>query len=109
MRRKQIETENQSKDLEKLINATCEVYGINYNQLIGRWKYDSIAKARKTVMHIAAEKLGLPLRIVTKAVGKKDHTSAIHAIRSSRKLLNEKTYVADNYTEKFKQILCRLN
>lgn len=98
-------TEAQERQLQKVITETCRVYGINRKKLRSRWKPEDVTLARKTIMHIAAERIGLTLRECVRAVGKRDHTSAIYAIRTSTDMLKNN----EKYSENFKKVICKLN
>lgn len=65
------------KDIQR---ATCKVFGVEIDALLGKRQTRDIARPRQVSMYLAREMTGLSLAAIAKATGGRDHTTAFHAV-----------------------------
>lgn len=66
-------------DSGDIINAVCNYYRINKNDIISKKKTKEISDARMVAVYLICDLLSLPLVTVGQLFGGRDHTTIIHA------------------------------
>lgn len=64
---------------DTIINAVCEYFNITKTDLVGKKKNKEIVEPRMIAIYLINELLGLPLVVIGKYFGGRDHTTIIHA------------------------------
>ena len=72
-----------------IIKTTCEFYGINSEDLIGKGREKKISYPRQIVMYLFRKELQLSFPAIGQELGGRDHTTAIHAYNKICKLLKD--------------------
>ena len=62
-----------------IINTVSEHFGIRPEDLKGKKRNSEIVFPRQIAMYLCRELLGIPLKAIGTLMGKKDHTTVIHA------------------------------
>ena len=77
------------KEATDVVRITASAFGIHSNQLLSRQRPAHVAIPRMVAMYFFRKKLGLTLQEIGKFF-KRDHGTAIHAIKVIEKILNAK-------------------
>ena len=77
------------KEATDVVRITASAFGIHSNQLLSRQRPAHVAIPRMVAMYIFRKRLGLTLQEIGKFF-KRDHGTAIHAIKVVEKILNAK-------------------
>lgn len=64
---------------EKIIDAVCKYFDVSKQDIIGKKKTKEIVEPRMIAIYLINELLGLPLVVIGKLFGNRDHTTIIHA------------------------------
>lgn len=64
-----------------IIRAVAEAYELNYSDLLSRTRQKRITEARQVAMFALRDQLHLPFKEIGALFNKKDHGSAMHAVR----------------------------
>lgn len=64
---------------ENIINAVCKYFNVTKSDLIGKKKSKEIVEPRMIAIYLINEMLDLPLVVIGKHFGGRDHTTIIHA------------------------------
>jgi len=78
------------KEATDVVRITASAFGIHSNQLLSRQRPAHIAIPRMVAMYVFRKRLGLTLQEIGKFF-KRDHGTAIHAIKVIEKILKAKT------------------
>ncbi len=65
--------------IENIIDAVCKYFSVSKSDLVGKKKNKEIVEPRMIAIYLINELLDLPLVIIGKAFGGRDHTTIIHA------------------------------
>lgn len=77
---KDTEEENQeSVDVDKIIDAVCEFFKVSRDDLVGKKKSKDIVEPRQVCIYLINEMLTLPLKAIGAIFGGRDHTTVMHA------------------------------
>lgn len=95
----QVDIESKRKRVtpERVIEVISEVFDISTRHLKSSRKTGDLATARQLAMYILRTELELPLKTVAKSVGRKDHTTVMHACQIIPKKLKEDTNLAQKF------------
>ena len=64
---------------ETIINAVCKYFSVSKADLVGKKKNKEIVEPRMIAIYLTCELLDLPLVVIGKTFGGRDHTTIIHA------------------------------
>ena len=64
---------------DMIIDAVCKYFSVSKNDLIGKKKNKEIVEPRMIAIYLICELLDLPLVVIGKTFGGRDHTTIIHA------------------------------
>ena len=64
---------------ERIINTVAEHFGIRPEDIKGKKRNSEIVFPRQIAMYLCREIIGIPLKSIGTIMGKKDHTTVIHA------------------------------
>lgn len=64
---------------DKIIDAVCKYFSVAKNDLVGKKKNKDIVEPRMIAIYLTCELLDLPLVVIGKTFGGRDHTTIIHA------------------------------
>lgn len=64
---------------ELIINTVAEHFGIRPEDIKGKKRNSEIVFPRQIAMYLCREIIGIPLKSIGTIMGKKDHTTVIHA------------------------------
>lgn len=81
-------------DSGDIINAVCNYYRINKNDIISKKKTKDISDARMVAIYLICDLLSIPLVTVGQLFGGRDHTTIIHARDKIGKSLKENEALA---------------
>lgn len=62
-----------------LIDAVCEFYGIEFNELVGKTREKKISQPRQILMYLMRGELKQSFPSIGKELGGRDHTTVMHA------------------------------
>ena len=79
--------ESEEVTADSIISAVCGYYKFKKDELIGKSKKADLVKARHICAYLIYELLGLPLAVVGKIMGGKDHTTIINSRNKVEKLM----------------------
>ncbi len=83
-----ISGKKEKEKVASIINSVSENYGISIDDLMGKKRNSELVLPRHFVMYLLREKLGLSFPYIGK-ITKKDHTTAMHAYRKIKKLIEK--------------------
>jgi hypothetical protein len=72
-----------------IIKAVTKEFKVTYNDLISHRKYNEIVIPRFVVIYLARRLTLLSTTGIGKSLGKRDHSTIIHALRRMNEILNE--------------------
>ena len=64
---------------DMIINAVCKYFSVSKSDLVGKKKNKEIVEPRMIAIYLTCELLDLPLVVIGKTFGGRDHTTIIHA------------------------------
>lgn len=64
---------------ERIIDVVCKYFDISKQDIVGKKKTKEIVEPRMIAIYLISELLGLPLVVIGKLFGNRDHTTIIHA------------------------------
>ena len=82
--------------LKQILNYVCEKQEVNKKKVLGKGRSQEIALARQVVMYLCRELTSLSLKKIGAELGKRDHSTVIHACKIIEEKINSK--VAFNKT-----------
>ncbi len=100
-----IETNTVTLDGNKIIDAVCQFYNVQPNEIISKKKTKVIAEARMVAIYLIREILALPLVTIGQLFGGKDHTTISYSVEKIRSGIAENKKTATI----IKDIKCILN
>ena len=74
-------------NIKAIQRATCDVYGVDLNDLLSERRSDEIVLPRHVSMYLAKKLTGLSSTRIARATGNRDHTTALHAFRKIENLI----------------------
>ena len=92
-----IESKRKRVTPERVIEVVANEFGISTRFLKSSRKTNGIATARQIVMYILRTELELSLKSIAKTVGRKDHTTVLHACEMVPKKLKNSNDLAQKY------------
>jgi len=75
-------------DVQNIIKIVCSVMKVKEKEVLGKSRSMEIALARQVCMFMAKEKTNLSLVNIGKHIGKRDHSTVIHAHKNITQKLN---------------------
>lgn len=87
-----------------IIRAVAEAYELNYSDLLSRTRQKRITEARQVAMFALRDQLHLPFKEIAALFNKKDHGSAMHAVR----VVPEFLQVDRMFTQRWPRIVKRV-
>ena len=64
---------------DKIINTVCDYFNISYQDIIGKKKNKEVVVPRMIAIYLINDLLNLPLVVIGKIFGKRDHTTIMHS------------------------------
>ena len=81
-------TENiTNENVDSIIESTAQTYGVAIRDLLGQKRNADLVLPRHTVMYLLRKELDLSFPKIAQIMGKKDHTTIIHAFKKMKKLI----------------------
>ena len=80
-----------SVSIDDIIQSVSESLDVPENKLIGRGRKMEVANARQVAMYLSREIVGSSLENIGLHFGGRDHTTVIHACRSVKGKMKEKS------------------
>jgi len=65
---------------EKIKSSVCKYYGVSEKEIISRSRVRHVVSARHMICYFARLYTNLTLKETSKLIGKRDHTTVIHAV-----------------------------
>ncbi len=88
-----------AKSIYGLQELTAEIFGVSVSRLLGKCRSDKLAQARFALMLVYFE-LGWSYPRIATAVGRSDHTTAIHGVKRAMEISRNNAF--------FNSAVCRL-
>jgi len=82
-----------------VVEAAAGYFGVPAEQLLGRSRAPRLALARQVAMYLCRELAGLSLPEVGQAVGGRDHSTVLHAVRKVHGLVQAGGPVAEQVAD----------
>ncbi len=76
--------------LKQILNYVCEKQEVNKKKVLGKGRSQEIALARQVVMYLCRELTSLSLKKIGAELGKRDHSTVIHACKIIEEKINSK-------------------
>ncbi len=93
-----------SVDISQIQKIVAEFFRIEFNELLGPQRQKNIVMARHIAMYLAKDLLDCNVVQIAKSFGRKDHTTAIHAIAKIKDLIQMDKNFASEYQVMKKKI-----
>ena len=90
---------NGEVNMNRIIEIVCKFYNVNSTDLISKKRTADIAWARQVCMYLTRELTEMSLIQIASRLGKKDHSTIIHAEKKVRKSINESQKTNDDLEE----------
>lgn len=92
------------QNLHAIIHTVCSVFGVKYHDVVGKSRERELVDARLVIAHLLRKQHAMTWKRIGEMLGGKDHTSAIHYVNTSNKLLESD----EDFTSKFNVVRSRL-
>jgi chromosomal replication initiator protein len=79
--------------VDQIIEATCEVFRVSRNLIMGRDRRKKVAEARMVIMYLGREFTNLTLAQIGEEVGGRDHSTVSHGVAKVAKAMDEDPYL----------------
>ncbi len=79
--------------MEQIAQATCEVFRVSANLIMGRDRRKKVAEARMVIMYLAREHTNLTLSQIGEEVGGRDHSTVSHGVSKIAQAMDEDPYL----------------
>jgi chromosomal replication initiator protein len=83
-------------DIQFIQKSVAQHYQIKMSELMGQMRQKKLVQARHVAMYLAKELLNLQVVEISEAFGKKDHTTALHAISKIKDSIEKDTELKEN-------------
>jgi chromosomal replication initiator protein len=94
-----LESKRKRATPEKVLNTISEIFEISVKYIKSSRKTANVVLVRQSAMYILRTELELPLKTVASIVGRKDHTTVLHACKS----IEEKIKIDSSLAEKIEK------
>lgn len=74
-----LDEKREDLNIDMIIDAVCKYFSVSKSDIVGKKKSKEIVEPRMIAIYLACEMLDLPLVVVGKSFGGRDHTTIIHA------------------------------
>ena len=79
--------------IDKILSIVTEFYNVNISDVRGRGRPTRIARARHMAMALARKLTDLSYQSIGEAIGNRDHTTVLHAVKAIERLREKNTEV----------------
>jgi len=79
--------------VDQIIEATCEVFRVSRNLIMGRDRRKKVAEARMVIMYLGREFTNLTLAQIGEEVGGRDHSTVSHGVAKVARAMDEDPYL----------------
>lgn len=81
--------EDQPMTARDIIHAVAVATGVTETEITGAYRHRHLARARFLAAHLISDRLKYSTPRIGRALGGRDHTTVIHALRQAGKLMRE--------------------
>ena len=86
-------------DPQRVIDAVAGYYQVPADQIIGASRDRRFTRPRHLAAYILSQEFNLPLSRIATAIGRRDHTAVVHALKKVRKDLEEELFLSTQIQE----------
>ena len=84
---------------EQLLTEICDYLGVTVEAIRGRSRQRPIVTARQTAMYVVRELTDLSYPAIARLFGGRDHTTVIHAVEKTQRVMKDRQLVFDQVNE----------
>jgi chromosomal replication initiator protein len=84
---------------EQLLSEICDYLGVSVEAIRGRSRQRPIVTARQTAMYVVRELTDLSYPAIARLFGGRDHTTVIHAVEKTQRVMKDRQLVFDQVNE----------
>ncbi|MFM8000977.1 MAG: helix-turn-helix domain-containing protein, partial [Actinomycetota bacterium] len=88
---------------EPLLAEIADFVGFNVEELRGKSRQRPLVTARQTAMYVFRELTDLSYPAIARLFGGRDHTTVIHAVEKTQRVIKERKQVYEQVTEMIKK------
>lgn len=91
-----VKSEGAELTLDDIVQTICKHFGLKQKDLLSKSRKQNIVQARQLAMHLAKKHLELSFSQIGQRIGKRDHTTVLHACNQvAARLSTDKTFRAE--------------
>lgn len=85
---------NNELTIERICDVVCQYYALPIEEINSKSKKQKVSEARQVAMYLARNHTDSPLSTIGTAIGKRDHSTVIHACRTIRNQMDVDTQLS---------------